>query len=384
MNILIYRWKSYTQFDMMETLALRGHVVDDIMGEMTNYEEDPDFERRFADRLDANHYDLVLTSNYFPLISDACEKRGIRYLAWCCDSPISTMYHESIFNKCNTVLQFDKLNQIEFEQMGAPVYYLPLAGAVDRLDRTMEACPDGYLHDISFIGSMYNKTSYDEIYEHMTDYQKGYFDAVLKMQMNAYGIYLLDEALDAQTMADFSRNFNLASSDRSFASLRMTVATTALSFKIAQMERQTAIAKISEKFDMDVYTDDDSVNFVRAKNHGTVDYWSEAPVVFRRSKINLNLTLKSIQSGIPQRVWDIMAAGGFCLTNYQPELLLYFENGVDLVFFEDLNDLRNKIAYYLTHDEEREQIARNGYEKVKQLHQYNNRFDAMREWIPEI
>ena len=391
MRILIYRWKSYTQFDMIEELRRRGHEVFDFQCEMSNYEEDGHFAEVLRGKLDEVRPELVVSSNYFSLISDECEQRGIRYLSWCCDSPISTMYHESIRNSKNTVFQFDMTNQLEFKAMGAPVYYLPLCSAVDRVDALLNErkvpdilTMDSYISDVTFIGSMYRKNMYDDIADRLSEYRRGYFDAALKMQMNAYGMYLLDDILDGETLADLERHFILAKTERSFADLNMTFATTVLSYKIAQMERQAVIAKLSERFAVNVYTDDGTIDFVKATRHKTVDYWSEAPEIYRRSKINLNLTLRSIQSGIPLRVWDILGAGGFLITNYQPELGLYFEQKKDLVYFEDLDDLAKLVEYYLEHEEERKQIAANGYRKVKELHQYRNRFDAMRQWIPEI
>ena len=117
---------------------------------------------------------------------------------------------------------------------------------------------------------------------------------------------------------------------------------------------------------------------------GQADYLTEAPQVYNRSKINLNLTLKTIKTGIPLRVWDILGAGGFCLTNYQAELPLYFENGKDLVYFESRDDLLKKVEYYLAHDEERMEIARNGQKKVRKLHGYSNRLDMMSEKVKGI
>ena len=63
---------------------------------------------------------------------------------------------------------------------------------------------------------------------------------------------------------------------------------------------------------------------------------------------------------------------------------MYFENGKDLVIFESVDDLVQKIGYYLEHEDERKAIAENGYRKVKELHQYQNRFDEMRKYIPCI
>ena len=95
------------------------------------------------------------------------------------------------------------------------------------------------------------------------------------------------------------------------------------------------------------------------------------PEVFATSKININISLRSILTGIPLRVIDILGAGGFCLTNYQVELSEYFENGRELVWFESPEDLIDKTEYYLSHDDEREQIAANGLEAAKRLFSYD-------------
>ena len=110
---------------------------------------------------------------------------------------------------------------------------------------------------------------------------------------------------------------------------------------------------------------------------GSVDYWSEMPKVFRESKINLNFTIPNIKSGIPLRVWDVLGSKGFLLTNYQAEIPYYFEEGKDLVCFDGIEDLREKVAYYLEHEEERLQIAENGYRKVKEYHTYVHRVSEM-------
>ena len=94
------------------------------------------------------------------------------------------------------------------------------------------------------------------------------------------------------------------------------------------------------------------------------------PLVFTGSRINLNITLRSIHSGIPLRVLDIMACGGFVLTNWQPEIEEYFADGEEIVMFRSLEECMSKIDYYLTHEEERKQIARNGQKKVREAFSY--------------
>lgn len=379
MRILMYRWKAYNQQDIICNLKLRGHVVDEIDGEMTTYDSDKVFYAKFCDKLDSADYDLVFTVNYFPLISDACEQRKITYVSWCCDCPIATMYHQSVFNSVNRIFTFDMLNQIEFEARGAKVYYLPLCAETDRIDALLNEAKDlsDYVCDVSFVGSMYNKNSYDEVYEHLPEYLRGYFDAVMKMQMNIYGDYMIDDMLDAKVIGELNKHFVLAKSAESFSDLELIFSSTVLGFKIAQMERKTMLAELSKFFKIDLYTDDADVKMPGVNNRGLADYWEETPKIFNQSKINLNFTIRNIRSGLPLRIWDILSAGGFLITNYQPELLMYFENGKDLVFFEDRNDLRKKVKYYLEHEEERKQIAMNAYNKIKKYHGYQQRFDEI-------
>ena len=76
-----------------------------------------------------------------------------------------------------------------------------------------------------------------------------------------------------------------------------------------------------------------------------------------------------------------MGSGGFLLTNYQEDYLEYFVPDEDFVYYEDYADLVRKARYYLEHEEERVQIARNGYEKVKKYHTYKERVDLIMDVI---
>ena len=100
-------------------------------------------------------------------------------------------------------------------------------------------------------------------------------------------------------------------------------------------------------------------------------------MVYNQSKIDLNITLRSIERGIPLRAFDIMGAGGFLLSNYQADLLEMFVPGEEFVYYEDKEDLLRKVDYYLTHEREREAIAKNGHDKVAAAHTYRHRVREM-------
>lgn len=392
MRILFYCWKAYNQSDIIAALRRRGHVVDMFEMELGNFEEDDNFTEKFTKKLFAGEntecvYDAVFSVNYFPIISDICEQlseTGLKYICWTCDSPLSTMYHESIFNKCNYIFIFDRFCYMDFKERGANVYYLPLAAAVERADEVIGSWQENsqmpgqdYLYDVSFVGSMYRKNSYDEIKDMLPDYVRGYFDALMKLQMEIYGENYIDGMLTAEIMDELNRHFRIEKSARSFSNISLIFSTTVLGFKIAQLERYKLLGALSKRFNVSVFTDDENADFVLAHNMGPVRYWDESPVVFYASRINLNFTIRNIRSGIPLRVWDILAAGGFCITNFQPELVMYFKNGEELVWFEDEADLVRKVRYYLEHDEERRRIAKNGQKKVRKLHNYDARLEVI-------
>ena len=78
---------------------------------------------------------------------------------------------------------------------------------------------------------------------------------------------------------------------------------------------------------------------------------------------------------------QILACGGFLLTNFQSEIPEYFEIGTDLETYASEEELSEKCQYYLTHEEERKQIAENGYRKVKEFHSLEQRLAEMMDLL---
>ena len=114
---------------------------------------------------------------------------------------------------------------------------------------------------------------------------------------------------------------------------------------------------------------------------GGADSNNMMPQIIKCSKINLNMTNYPIKTGLPLRIFDLMGAGGFVISNYQAEIPEYFIPGEDIVLYDSIPDLLGKIEYYLEHEDERIQIARNGYNKVKEYHTYDLRLLTMFEII---
>ena len=92
--------------------------------------------------------------------------------------------------------------------------------------------------------------------------------------------------------------------------------------------------------------------------------------VINSYKIHLNC---NISNDINYRTFETTGCETFLLTNYTPGLEKLFDIGKEIVVYNDLNDLDHKVKYYLENEEEREKIAKAGYERSKKDHTYFER-----------
>ena len=156
-----------------------------------------------------------------------------------------------------------------------------------------------------------------------------------------------------------------------------------LSRKLAEMDRLTVLHTLAEHHPVNLYTNSNSEHLTGIHVHKGVNYFTDMNKIFYLSKINLNITLPSIESGIPQRIFDIMGSGGFVLTNYQPEIDRFFTIGKEIEVFHDLQELLDKTEFYLNHEKERLNIAINGYKKVRGSHTYKHRIKQLLQIVQE-
>lgn len=79
------------------------------------------------------------------------------------------------------------------------------------------------------------------------------------------------------------------------------------------------------------------------------------------------------------RVYETTGRGGFLIHPRINGLELDFEEDKEIVFYEYQNfkELKEKINYYLTHEEERKAIQKAGFERTKRDHTYKQRLKQM-------
>lgn len=373
---------------MYEILKDMGHRVISIPFrrlESTRVE----MEDKLQKALEKSDCDFLFSFNYFPMISDLCQKCGIKYVSWVYDSPYIHVYSYTVLNSCNYIFLFDRAMYEELNGAGIPtVYYLPLgvnAKRMRRLTKQSLSMIRRYRGEISFVGGLYTeqKQQLYQKFQTMNEYTKGYLDGIMQAQMCVQGYNFIQEMLTDEVLAEMEKAYPTDPNASTVLSPAELYADYVLAREVTALERQKVLELLGREHTIKLYTYNEKTYIPGVQNMGKVDYYNEMPYVFRNSKINLNITLRSIKTGIPLRAWDIMGNGGFLLTNYQAELLDYFEPGKDFVYYEDMNDLQEKVSYYLNHEEERKKIAENAMEKVCREHDLTGRISEMLKIVME-
>ena len=333
--------------------------------------------RSFAEEIEAKlrkcQYTRVFSINFCPIIAQVCENCKVRYTAWVYDSPMNIRNLEPMNLSYTTVWIFDRGMVEKYNKCGYSCRHLPLAVNNECFSRYMTQW--NKRNSISFVGRLY-QTDYLKYLAFLSEYNRGYLNGLIAAQGKMYGAYILDEMLTKDFVGKLNMEFDKSSNRQ------IQIGKRELEFMMAcevtSRERRTLLELLSRHYDVDVYSDDSKL-LTNARKHGYVDYDTQMPNVFANSDINLNISLKSILTGIPLRVIDIMGCGGFALSNYQEEIMEYMTPGVDCEVYESLEDAYHKVRFYMENSQIREQIAYNGLKIIKDKFTFEDRIRTLLE-----
>ncbi len=393
-KILFFKWNAFMQEGIERALQELNIDYDTFYYIFKDWEKDDEFVSIFQSYVMENHhkkYDTVFSVNYSPLISSVCMEAGIHYVSWVYDEPLHIRSKTSLKNSCNDIYFFDRMQCKRYAKRGVNAHHMPLAadsfvfsekGIEQIIKKRKNGAEQGvipkehinYDCDVSLVGKLY-KSDYNYICTPLDQYLRGYLEGIVEAQKKVYGGCFIRDMVTSDLLKKLNNQYIKASNGL----FRVTKdeMNFVLGTEVTGRERYMALALLQNRCNVHVYSDDTDERLNKVKFRGHIDYYTQMPKIFRASKINLNISLKLIETGIPLRVLDVLGCNGFLITNYQQELLEYFEPEIDLVIYNDMVDLVTKVEYYLKHDNERNAIARNGYEKVKKLFNFKNKLSVM-------
>lgn len=370
MRILFYQWHSFMNRGVEKAFTQMGIEYDTLFFQQTDWETDTGLGTLLEKKIKEKTYTAVFSVNFAPVVSFVCEKCHIPYISWVYDAPIHIRDLTSLKNSYNRIFFFDRMQSEQYRKEGIHAFHMPLAGDID----TFSGGINGYQTDISLVGKLY-QTDYLYYQGPLSEHQRGYLDGILNAQMKVYGGYFLGDMLDDKLLESLNESYYRASGGK--AAITREELEFMMASEITGRERYLALALLSNHYDVQVYTTDKDKRLKNVRFMGYADYYEQMPKVFKQSRINLNISLKIIKSGIPLRVFDVLACGGFLLTNFQPEMPEYFSMGEDFAVYESMEDLYAKAEFYVRNDSERERIARHGQETIKKYYTFRQQMEKI-------
>lgn len=319
----------------------------------------------------------------------AADKTDVKYISYIWDAPYLRLYSPfGRMRNCYFSL-FDKSDCERFKKEGIPnVMYSPLGVEPDRVKqwnrKAEKALQGNYMHDVCFLGRLYEDNHYDRHIDEIPPDMQKYFESIFEEAAfkwdgvnRIYGktgqdvldyIHLKNPDFKIDTMLDI----NEVQAFECFYLVR----------KIANIERIAVLNTLAESYSVWLHTTSKvDKNLLGSVNIGPPVVPGDATtLLFAGSKINLNISLKGIEGGTPLRVMDVLAAGGFILTNYCSETAELFEEDQEIVMYKTPEELFDKVDYYLRHEKERKAIARRGQTKVLECYTLDRVLTKIMDW----
>ncbi|MBQ9438755.1 MAG: glycosyltransferase, partial [Lachnospiraceae bacterium] len=339
-------------------------------------------------------FDLVFSINFFPHIAEVCNKLAIPYYALTVDCPILELFSASAAYPCCHIFLFDRGQLSILSPFLNNLRHLPLAAdpllspdnerkVSEKSGNPVSGKPENC---ISLVGSLYSeKSPLHTLWKDLSDRTAGYLEGLLTAQEAVYGTNFLMDSLKKEQIRELKNTAGglwpvipdpVCSQeylDRYIASHFF------LAPELALRERIHILNMLSLYFDTRLYTASPRPAGLSDKIQvfGPVATYGKMGEIFRDSAINLQPTLRSIETGLSQRVFDVLCCGGFLLSNYQEELPEWFALGKHLDAYESLEDLLQKCNYYLSHPEDGIEIAQAGHQSLMENHTWAKRLQEM-------
>ncbi|MCX7858305.1 MAG: glycosyltransferase [Deltaproteobacteria bacterium] len=334
---------------------------------------------------------FVMTINYVKGLPEICYRLGIPCVIWEIDPTIEILSPSSVGPKGlqdNVLLYTYRLSRVEyFKNLGfSHVSFLPLGTNPEKyhpidIDALLM---ERYGADVSYVGSsMYDQGKWGikkafkllEQHGYPRQLEKLLFQMV-RRQMRNIDRFVLPNLLEMiLSRFECPRFFKDEKG-------RIVDIVGCLSEEIASVRRFQAINTLSgmaRKKTIRVWGDegwkeglDPAIIY-----SGPAGHFHEVPIIYNASSINLDINRIYQKDIVPLRVFDILACEAFVLADDSRELGRFFKKGYEIVSYRKLSQIPEICSYYLRHERERREIAKQGRERVLREHTLERRLLAI-------
>jgi spore maturation protein CgeB len=310
-----------------------------------------------------------------PKLSMILTEMEIPYAVWSINNPFYWVIKELVSPYCIIFVQerryIGELKRFGFDH----VFFLPPAVNPRTFEKVEQIIPDErdkYNCDISFFGlSFYN--FYRQVNSMMI--KNPVAQSIINETIEILSKNPLLDIFDIFEQVQNSHHASLTFS-KPGAKKDMMIA---LEYAATSIYRKEIIEGIND-FDLHLYGDDGWEGLVNGKIefYGMLNY-NELLKLYKGSKINLNIPMVQLKSGVEQEVYDILACRSFVLVGYRPGIEDLFELGKEIFCYHDPEELRELCCYFLKHPSEREEMAKRAHLRVLNEHTYERRIENLVE-----
>lgn len=339
----------------------------DVIEYTTKNDNDENIAQDIYEKLDLSYY-AVWMYNYFPKIAEVCYLKSVLYISWIVDYPCFSLGSDTVRFSTNRIFSFER-DQVEKtkREIGANIYYQPLGTDVSYFDSIVShnMVKKFTNIDISFVGNLYNSVERN-LYmavRYLPEYVRGYINGIVSSQLVTSQCYINSNFFPPELERELRKYIIFNVEGYCFNYLDKIVEM--IQREVSRERRCRAVSLMNKYFNFRLFTGSDTSFDKSLIKEEYIDYSTEMPLVFRNSKINLNITIDSISTAIPLRALDIMACKGFLLSDFREDLAEYFVEGKELAIYNSIEEMIDKANFYLNHDSIRKKMAQKGYEKIK-------------------
>ncbi len=378
-RILFYRGGTCNEARVEDNLKKIVQNVYVLSEPCRNNDLDPELAQKLFELIHKNRTEALMSLDYYPIIAEVAHISGIPYISWILDAPHSTLYSSTSLYDSSYIFHFDREEALRLISMGRPnVFHLTLASDPGYFGRVIRSAPGYEKFEVSFLGSSYQNEKEED--KGFSEYERGFLEGLMKVQREVYGVSVIGQSLSEEMQNAIINAYELKWPE-TYDLPRELVAEKTIEKRVSVRDRKEMVERMAGRFGITLFSGTEDLKIKGVSFKGYADYETVMPCVFAGSRINLNPTLRNIHSGIPLRAMDIMACGGFLMSNYQPELAEYFEEGVSAAMYGSMDELVEKTGWYLDHEDIRRSVAQKGYETVCARFTYEKKLKEILETV---
>jgi spore maturation protein CgeB len=373
-TFLILHGKFFLQEELLQ--AARKNGLKPVPFFYEDVKDLPAYESALSRTIQKERPSFILSVNMLGfdgcgILGDLSDRFGIASAVWFVDDPHPILLHQKQFiNNDMSAFCWERAYLPFLKKQGfKTVEYLPLATDPELFSPDKK---NSRYANLAFVGSSMGRKFLSSItgkFLWSAEFENMALNVAKLLHVNpAAGI---DELVKSVCV---SSGFRLPfSDDRNFTWL------CSYCLHMASMIRRRNIIKELLTFGIETFGDEHGWKELCGedlKTHPDIDYRYGLANVYAGIDVNVNITSCQMSSAVNQRVFDIPACGGFVINDFQDDLKHLFDEN-EIVTYGSTDDLKEKTAFFLKNDKERETISQLARKRILAQHTYSHRLSEI-------